>query len=383
MNSKWEEGNMPKVFGKKNVVEVTVTSYWPKWARRLFESLKEIPWLSLTAMGTLLGVLILFCYFQSIDHFPSDFSALISLGAATAVGAAGLSFVLALGLFFPAATYRDYASDDAAVHAETKRPFTEIELICLQLGGVGLTFALIAYAEYRDCGKLLTKYSVIAVCSLLFWLVACLRIVLSDGTRKQRARRLNASAGIAIFSSTLCLVFLPLLPVFTSEFLDSSVVFLTLWALAIIANASAAKNLPIPGLLFIGALIVGVLFIAMPIVTESESIFPKMVANLLGVRQEQAQDLRVPEKTCRLIQSAMGTSVSSADLKCEADDWGKVKAQILSNVGDQWMIELAVASAQDQSKTSKLRLTVPGADIQVVRLIEDKFPDAKKITCKK
>lgn len=374
---------MPKVFGKKNAVEVAVTSYWPKWARRLFESLEEIPWLSLTAVGTLLGVLILFCYFQSIDHFPSDFSALISLGAATAVGAVGLTFLLALGLFLPAATYRDYASDDAANNTDTKRPFTAIELICLQLGGVGITFALIAYAEYRDCGKLLTEYSVIAVCSLFFWLLTCLRIVLSEGTRKQRTLRLNACAGIAVFSSTLCLVFLPLLPVFSSGFLDSSVTLVILWALAIIANASAAKNLPIPGLLVVGALIVGVLFIAMPLVTESASIFPKMVANLLGVRQERAQDLRVPDKTCRLIQSAMGSSVGSADLKCEAGDWGKAKAQILSNVGGQWMIELAVASVQEPSKTSKLRLTVPGADIQVVRLIEDKLPDAKKIACKK
>ena len=374
---------MPKVFGKKNAVDVAVTSYWPKWARRLFESLKEIPWLSLTAVGTLLGVLILFCYFQSIDHFPSDFSALISLGAATAVGAFGLTFLLALGLFLPAATYRNYAFDDAANNADTKRPFTELELICLQLGGVGFTFGVIAHSQYVDCGAVLTGYSLMAVGSLLFWITACLRILFSGGTRKQRFERLRASAGIAVFSSSLCFVFIPLLPVFASESLDATVIFATLWALAIIANASAAKNLPIPGLLLTGGLIVGLLFIATPLATESETIFPKMVANLLGVRQEQAQDLRVPEKTCRLIQSAMGASVSSADLKCEADDWGKAKAQILSNVGGQWMIELAVASVQDPSKKSKLRLTVPGADIQVVRLIEDKLPDAKKISCKK
>lgn len=374
---------MPKVFGKKSVVERTVTSYWPKWARRLFESLKEIPWLSLTAVGTLLGVLILFSYFQSIDYFPSDFSALISLGVATAVGAVGLTFVLALGLFLPATIYRDYASNDAANPAGAKRPFTELELIGLQLGGVGFVLGLIARSQYLDCGAVLTGYSLLAVGSLLLWAIACLRILRSDGTRKQRFHRLQASAGIAVFSSSLCIVFLPLLPVFASESLDATVILFTFWALAIIANASAAKNLPIPGLLLTGGLIVGILFIATPMATEGDSIFPKMVANLLGVRQEQAQDLRVPEKTCRLIKSAMGGSVSSADLRCEADDWGKVKAQILSNVGDQWMIELAVVSALDQSKTSKLRLTVPRADIQVVRFIGDKLLDPKKTTCKK
>ena len=337
----------------------------------------------MTAVGTLLGVLILFCYFQSIEHFPSDFSALISLGAATAVGAAGLTLVLALGLFLPAATYRDYASEDAANAAETKRPFTELELIFLQLGGVGFTFGVLAYSHYLDCGAVLTGYSLIAVTSGLFWATACLRILLSNGTRKQRFHRLRANAGIAIFSSSLCFVFIPLMPVFASESLDVTVTFITLWALAIIANASAAKNLPIPGLLVTGGLIVCVLFVLTPIATKSESIFPKMVANLLGVRQERAQDLRVPEKTCRLIQSAMGPSVSSADLKCETGDWGKARAQILSNVGSQWLIELAVVPVQEPGKTHKLRLTVPGTDIQVVRIIEDKLPDAKKFACKK
>ena len=71
------------------------------------------------------------------------------------------------------------------------------------------------------------------------------------------------------------------MPVFASESLDVTVTFITLWALAIIANASAAKNLPIPGLLVTGGLIVCVLFVLTPIATKSESIFPKMVANLL------------------------------------------------------------------------------------------------------
>lgn len=93
---------MPKFIKKKSTASVEAKSVWSHKTRRVFQSLNEIPWLSLTAIGTLLGVTILFWYFRSIDFFPSDFSVLIGLGVGAAASAFGALCVLTLGLFAPA-----------------------------------------------------------------------------------------------------------------------------------------------------------------------------------------------------------------------------------------------------------------------------------------
>jgi hypothetical protein len=75
---------MPNFISKRNHKEKKIKSYWPESAKRIFESLNEIPWISLTAISTLTGILILVAYFRSIDHSPSDFSVVIGLGAVAA-----------------------------------------------------------------------------------------------------------------------------------------------------------------------------------------------------------------------------------------------------------------------------------------------------------
>ncbi len=372
---------MPKVIGRIDKRSAAVTSYWPLPARRLFVSLQEVPWIGLTAIGTLLGVVILFTYFQSIDYFPSDFSALFGIGIASALVAIACIVVLALGLFLPSVMYQDYVVNDAAMQQNTTRIFSEIELISLQIGGVALVFGISAYKDLQDCGVLDRAYTAVALIAALLWLFATARIAASAGTRQQRIKRVFTCCVIGVFSSLLLFVLLPVLPVFASETTSSLIVLVTLWLLAIIGNALAARQSAFLAKMVAGIYVVAVLFILLPWATASTAIFPNMLAEVLGVRHERQQELKVPPKTCELVQSARGATQNDAHIVCVKDSWGTVNAQVLSNVGDQWLIELPMAGDAKQGFAEKLRLTVPKSDIQIVRIAPNTKNTSNKRIC--
>lgn len=372
---------MPKFIHRKKLAEVTVKSHWPVWIRRVFDSLREIPWLPLTAIGTLFGVLVLSLYFQSINYFPMDRSALFGLGIATAVCAFGLYGLLSIGVFAPAAIYRQYRSDDKAVSSKFARAFSKLELIGLQLGSVGMIFGLMAYPKYRDCEVLFSSYGVIAMVLLLPFLVALIRIVLSQGTVGQRLGRGKAGIGIAVSSALLTLILAPLVPLLKTELYDFSILFFIFLGLAILANAFLAEGLPVIALLLVGALVILILFIAAPALVGKPSMFPQMVATAMGIRQDKSQEFRVPSKTCLLIQSGLGVT-SNPNVNCGRGDWSVIKAQVLSNVGDQWFVEIPIEAKQSGTAPS-LRMTIPKADVYLVQSQRSGNTEKVKATCEK
>lgn len=373
---------MPKFIKKNSTASGEVKSVWSHKTRRLFRSLNEIPWLSLTALGTFLGVTILFWYFRSIDFFPSDFSVLIGLGVGAAASAVGVLCLLTLGLFAPAGFYRLYLAEPEGRAAETKRHFTEPEMVGLQLGGVGLTFGLIAYPELRDCGKWLSFYSVLAAVMLLFWLMTFTKILRTRGRQTSWLDTSSAAIGIAAISMSIFLVVIPLMPVFRSEYLYADVILFTVWALAILANASAAVRLRPLEISIAGGFVVVILFVLLPVAANQRNLFPQMTASFLGIREDAPAELRVPVKTCQLILSAVPEGITSKDLGCGAGDWGKVRAQILSKVGDQWLIELAAEKHSDPTAVTKFRVTISRSDVQVIREVEDRPLLGKPRACK-
>jgi len=373
---------MPKFIKKKSTASVETKSVWSHKTRRLFQSLNEIPWLSLTAIGTLLGVTILFWYFRSIDFFPSDFSVLIGLGVGAAASAFGVLCLLTLGLFAPAWFYRFYLAEPDERAARTKRHFTEAEMVGLQLGGVGLTFGLVAYPEWRDCGTWFNFFGVLAVAMLSLCAIAFAKIVLTKGSRETRMEAGSTAAGIAAMSMSICLVLIPLLQVFRSEYLNIDAILFLLWALAILANASAAVRLRSLEISIVGGVVVIVFFILLPVAVSQRNLFPQMTASFLGIREDTSTELRVPTKTCQLIRSALPEGVTSKDVGCGAEDWGKVKAQILSKVGDLWLIEVVAEKASDPTTVARYRITIPRSDVQVIRAVEDRPLLGKPGVCK-
>ncbi|MDR3369482.1 hypothetical protein [Rhodoferax sp.] len=356
---------MPKVFGKKRIAEPALKSQWPIWLRTLFETLRDIPWLPLTAIGTLLGVSLLWTYFQSIDYFPTDLPALISLGVATAVCAFCWYALLAVGLFAPAVMYRQYRVDDKVVQNKLERAFSPLELLGLQFGSVGMLFGWLAYKDYRDCSGLSIGYGVIGAVSLLLFAVALSKIVWARGTVGQRLERLYVCVGIAAFGAFIALIFLLPLPVLKTEYFDFSILFFVFWGLAMLANAVLAERLPVAALVFVGAFAVLISFIVIPALVGKPSLFPQMVASTMGVRHDRAQEFRVPAKTCQLIQSGLGTQ-HAPSLSCSSGDWSAVKMQVLSNVGEQWLVEIQMNAARNSVETS-FRMTIPKADVHLVQ----------------
>lgn len=372
---------MPKFIHRKKLAEVAVKSHWPVWLRRLFDSLREIPWLPLTAVGTLFGVLVLSLYFQSIDYFPLDRSALFGLGIATAVCAFGLYGLLSIGVFAPAAIYRQYRADDKAANSKLVRAFSTPELIGLQLGSVGMLFGLMAYAKYRDCEVWFSSYGVTAMVLLLVFLGVLIRIVSSPGTVGQRLERMNVGVGIAVVGGLLTPILSPLLSVLKAESYYFLILFFVLWGMAILANAFLAERLPVIALVLVGALAIWMLFIAAPIFWGKPSMFPQMVATAMGIRQDKSQEFRVPSKTCLLIQSGLGAP-GNPNVNCSSGDWSVIKVQVLSNVGDQWFVEIPMDATQSGA-TPSLRMTIPKADVYLVQSKGTGNAEKPKATCDK
>lgn len=372
---------MPKFIKKKSAASRVIMPVWSHKTRRIFLSLNEIPWLSLTALGTLLGVTILFWYFRSIDFFPSDYSVLIGLGVGAAASAVGVLCVLTIGLFAPAALYRAHISESEERKAETKQHFTELEMVGLQLGGVGLVFGMTAYPELRDCGIWLSFSSVLSVGTLLLWLATLVKILLTRGKLTSWRDTSSTAFGIATANMFTFVILVSLLPVFSSTYFSAGVVLITLWMVAIFANASAAVRLKLLDISIAGGLAVIVLFVLLPTVASERNLFPEMTASFLGIRDDNPADMRVPIRTCQLIRSAVPDGMVSKDLRCGADDWGKVKAQILSKVGDQWLIEFSAEKESDPAVVAKFRVTIPRNDVQVTRKIEDRPLFGKTRAC--
>lgn len=373
---------MPKFIKRKVVASREIKSVWSYRTRRLFQTLNEVPWLSLTALGTLLGVSVLFWYFRTIDFFPSDFSALIGLGVGAAASAVGVLCIKLACLFAPAGFYRFYLLEPDENATETKRKFTEWELIGLQLGGIGCVFGLTAYPDYRDCGNWLNFYGVVAMVALFLCLIVVIKIVLTKGKNASLLGTSSGAVGIALVSISISLAVIPLMPVFRSEYLYATSIFFTLWAFAILINAFAATSLRTIEISIVGWFAVVIIFVLMPVAINERNFFPEMTANFLGIRDEGTVDLRVSEKTCQLIRSAVPEGMINKDVVCAGENWGKARVQILSKVGEQWLIEFEAEKTEEPKASTKLRLTISREDIQVVRAVEDRPFLGKPAACK-
>lgn len=364
---------MPKFIRRKKTPAAAVASYWPIWTRRLFESLQDIPWLPLTAIGTLFGALLLFLYFRSIDYFPNDLSLLIGLGLATVVVGLILYATFAFGLLAPAVMYRQHRDESPAGSAVWDRRFSKFELMCLQFGSVGLLFGWIAYKDYRDCGRQFSGYTAITLVCVSLCLYAVARILIAKGTTRQRMKRLRGCGNVIGFSVLSMTTLGYLLPVLQSPYFDFSYGFFVLWVLTIVINALLADRLPVWGLAVVGVLAVWIIFIALPPLLGKPSFFPQMVASAMGVRHAHVEEFRVPSKTCQLIQSGIGVANATA-IQCSDNDWSEVKMQVLSSVGEQWFIEVKVDATQGNAGTT-LRMSIPKTDVHLVQRSEDR--DAK------
>lgn len=371
---------MPKFISRKKIPEKRVQSYWPKGTLRLFETLREIPWVSLTAISTLCGVLILFLYFRSIEHFPSDFSSLISLGAAAAACALAVLVFLSLTLFAPAAIYSHYAGDDSSLGHRVS--FSESQLVLLQLGGIGGLFAWMAYPYYRDCDRIHIWYSGIGAALGLLGLIALAQILSPAGSLGNRVARFWAACSVMFFGLAPAFIVIPLGQIVASSGFSFDVLFFTLWLLAILANAATGNKLRLVGVAVTAIFLVALLYLAVPLAIGKTDFFPQMVAKELGIRKETTTRIWVSRKNCELVKRSQQNPDKNNSLPCLDSDWNELKVQVLSNVGDRWLLELEVEQGAER-KASGLRFTLPRNEIQIASRIPDAEVRDKPASCEK
>lgn len=371
---------MPKFISRKKIPEKRIHSYWPKGTLRLFETLREIPWVSLTAISTLCGVLILFLYFRSIDHFPSDFSSLISLGAAAAACAIAVLVVLSVALFAPAAIYSHYAGDDSSLGHRVS--FSESQLVLLQLGGIGGLFVWIAYPYYRDCDRIHNWYSGVGVVLGLLGLIALAQILIPAGSVGNRFARLRAACFVMLFGLAPALIVIPLGEIVTSPGISFDILFFALWFLAILANAATSNKLPLVGVAVTAIFLVALLYIAVPLAIGHTDFFPQMVAKELGIRKETTTRIWVSRKNCELVKRSQQAQDKNNPLSCLDGDWNELKVQVLSNVGDRWLLELEIEQGAER-KASGFRFTLPRNEFQIASRIPDTAVSDKPTSCEK
>jgi hypothetical protein len=289
--------------------------------------------------------------------------------------------LFSLSLFGPAFIYQRSPLAEKTPISKEEKTSRMSELVCLQLGGLGVLSLYIAYPKFRDCGDLINGWTLVGGVLVLFGLFAFIKVVLQGATWHERLERSWNCFLIGFMAVTPLLIFVLLLQQFKSSYVDGFLFLMSSWLFVILINSAIATKLEGYKSLAFALVITTYLVVLVSVVSNSPSFLPTMVAEYLGVRGADLQTLRIPSKTCDLISGSLGVDNKSTDLVCTSGDWGQVKAQVLSNVGERWLIEMPLENIQTKHATT-LRLTIPRADIQTVSFVGVKTDLTKPAVCK-
>lgn len=358
-------------------------SYWPIGVSRLFASLHEIPWIGLTALGTLTGSALLFIYFRSLDHLPSELSSLVALGVTTSIVSLAMVLAFVLVLFSPTWVYQHLLSGSTALQKWSSGFRIFVDLAGLQFGGVGLLLAWNTVFPSSGCDVELTWFLAMFVALSIWGVFSLWRIsALAIGLWQ---RLVNFGSGITIgFCGVLLFIALrPLQDALVSTTGDAAFfVLMGLWVLFVFANAVIAPKLGGRAAVVLAILVVVYCAVFLPLIGTRPLMFPTMVAQFLGVREASPQELRVPKRTCELVLSALGSADAAKNVNCADGEWGVLTAHVLSNVGDRWVLEIATQRQSALGSDSRVRLTVPSQDAQVVRSFTNESSPKAGTSCK-
>ncbi|WP_372662216.1 hypothetical protein [Hydrogenophaga sp.] len=340
-------------------------------SNRVYRLLKDAPWVGLGAVLTAMGAAILYFYFQSIDYVPPDLTSVIAASAAVAALAFAFMLLMALFLIAPRLGFQSSRLSEATKATESARRLWGLDwlLVACQLIGPGGFLLFVAFRMWSDC-KVGWMYAVTpGVVFFLFGLVGWIREERKERCSfTQRVKRFGRSLWVAFWSVfPFIALFWFLIPQESVQWLDL-IMLLLVWLCMVYVNAGLTRELPVWVLAFVGFMLLPALLISVPTFLGRPSLFPTRVAELSGIRDQIPSELRIPKSTCSLIQSGFEAGQTSADLICDTgSEWGSVKAQVLSNLGDRWLIEVFVDAGGKPGGGGSLRITIPGEGVQTVR----------------
>jgi hypothetical protein len=349
---------------KRREPVIAPTSLWPLEIQRLFLSLSEIPWASLTALSTVLGGSLLFVYFRSIGVQLTGLTELVGLGITTALVSLAMLICFAVVLFAPTLLYKQVLLEADSSFKSVNRRQVSLALAGLQSGALGCVLLNFAHTRFVCNGQYVGWLT--AGLLLFSWgLYSLIRTVLVPtgfGKRVWTAFCSFLVAGCGVFP---IVVIFPLQHALIANGWAADVVFFGLFFVAVFLNAIVAPALLGRSAIVFALCVATYLLLALPMLGANPVFFPTLVARAVGVRGAEPQELRISNKACEALVAQISHS-PTPNLQCTVGDWSSMNALILSNVGDRWLVQipsLEVSSAT--GKIEQLEVTIPREDIQV------------------
>lgn len=348
-----------------------------KW---VFEQLAAIPWVACGAMGTGAGIALLYFYFASIDVVPADIPSILSASLLMAMLAFAFYMWVVVCLIAPLAGYRalDLHVEEGEGNKQAEKPGQAgtSGLWALQLIGVGGLLLLISVPKMIRCAPYVEH---LLIAGTLFACVGAFGWWRNESTNAGRRRSWKKRMGLALLVSVAgALPFVVLTQLLSSHRgadWPHLVAFLSIW-LTVVAVSAFLDRIPVWGCALMLTMLCPILMYSIPGLLGFPAFFPTTIAQLSGIRAEAPSELRVPYSTCRLIESAIGDSKTVKPVNCRSDnEWGTVHAQVLSNLGGRWLIEVQLDGPQPKGRNGAVRVTIPGEGVHTVRQMPAQSPE--------
>jgi hypothetical protein len=336
---------------------------------RALAFVRDFPWVGLGVLSTCLGVLILYAYFRSMGHVPADFAILLGAG----VGIAGVTFAyllaVVLALIVPHAVFTQMESLKAAPWSPWSGPLKDTNnlLIGAQWLSVGFLFSYSAWGLWRDCVPGLAYVLTPAVVLV----VAGGAIVAHAGWRRAVWRWTTTWSFVQLLLlSSLPLLVLSnlLMPTGTTSEWDY-LLWMLVWLALTFVLGTLPKEVPLWAVALVIPFLLPLALWLVPALRGNGDLFPQRVMEMAGIRTAKAVELKVPHATCELIAAtARFGPPGQAVTPCGAGTpWVTVRAQVLSNLGARWWIEVQQVGNLAVDPTEVLRMSIPAEGAQLVQ----------------
>lgn len=340
---------------------------------RVLAFLRDFPWVAAGAICTCLGVVVLYTYFRSIDFLPPDLTSIVGAGLAIGLIALGYVVTMVLALMAPRWAYLETRLVASAAQDRLPGPFGKVNLVLLSLQalGAGGLLAGAAYLLWADCSPFALYFAVPAVILLVAgiagWWIVERRNHRSVG---ERLWRLASAVLVGFFGSIPFLtLWVVLVPIAHASWLDLGAWF-GVWVGFAILVAWLPDDFPHWAMGVLALILVPTVLLPLPMVFGRSALFPTEVVTLARIRLPQSVELRVPDSTCDLLRSALAPAEANYLVECGGPGgWGSVRAQVLSNLGSRWWVELSPLK-QDESNpavAAPIRLSIPAEGVQIVQ----------------
>lgn len=312
---------------------------------------------------------------------PSDFSALFTLGITTSIVSIFLLLGFAFVLFAPTWVYQHGLSDSDPEFKRVNRTRASFDLAGLQFGAIGIFFLSIAYDE-KICNGSPTLWLAFGLVFVGWGICSLTRFTRIPTGYKKRMWSFVCALIIGLCGLVPIAALIPIQLVLIPDGEAAALALIGLFVFVILFNAFVA---PTPSGRTAGAFALAFtmyLLVVLPLIGSNPILFPTLVAQALGIRESAIQDLRLPKRTCQLILATIKYK-SFDNIRCQSDEWNEVKAQVLSNVGERWVIEIRQEGEAIDGEVVKLRITIPREGVQVVREIRSPLNQERQSNCNK